>query len=313
MTLYSMEPNRIGNYEIICTICGKTFKAALPHAKYCSTECSTAAFIKQRKEKRIEQRKKKCVVCGVEFQAKRHDTQFCSPKCKQKHYRVTKNGCKTKNRNNVTNTSCGNIATTQNSNKKRTRKQKWMDEEKKKEEQLEQIRKDMQNCDELKESDIKWKYSERERIKYMKAITTYPDLKGLPVKQVLLAYEFRNEQLREHLTEHTTALAGARCYDVMPTGFKPNISYPKDLPVFDFKEECILCRTKEKAISLCPDCWVIIAKALELTAQEKKGWHRWGYEMGIDMEPIRLLLERNKKKLGKFQYRYKGFKLDGDR
>ena len=74
-------------YNKTCLNCTTFFTSQRPEAKYCSTKCSTIAFLSRRKEKLTQQRNKICPVCQMNFLAKRKDSIYCSAACKQKKYR----------------------------------------------------------------------------------------------------------------------------------------------------------------------------------------------------------------------------------
>lgn len=88
-------------HKFNCHHCGKEAYAEYPHAKYCSYRCTNDAYIKRRKERRQEARKKNCMMCGRRFEAKRNDAKYCSLACKQSSYR-----------RRVTDTRQGDVTTT---------------------------------------------------------------------------------------------------------------------------------------------------------------------------------------------------------
>ena len=137
-------------------------------------------------------------------------------------------------------------------------------------------------------------------IKYKKALDTYPDLKSLKnTKLILLAFDFRREQLRSYQVEHTTELANGRC-NVSLGGYHkgeviPKVM-PKDLPALSFEKECVVCHLDKKNISICPECWRLIRKCLDIKGKSlRDGWEGWGVEMNLDLEPLIKLLKSDKK------------------
>ncbi len=127
-------------------------------------------------------------------------------------------------------------------------------------------------------------------IKYKKALDTHQDLKGLKnIKLILLAYDFRQEQMRSYHTEHTTELANARC-NVQLGGYEHK-NIPKDLPALFFEKECVVCHLDKKGINLCPECWQLIRKCLDIKGKShREGWEGWGYEMNLDLSNLVKLL-----------------------
>ena len=128
-------------------------------------------------------------------------------------------------------------------------------------------------------------------IKYKKALDTYPDLALMKnAKLILLAYDFRQEQIKNYHREHTIELADARC-NIQLGGYKNEI-IPEDLLALSFEKECVVCHGIKKIIAICPECWQKIRKCLELKAQKHKqdGWEGWGCEWGLDLQPLIELL-----------------------
>ena len=129
-------------------------------------------------------------------------------------------------------------------------------------------------------------------IKYKKAVDSYPDLKKLKnTKLVLIAYDFRREQIKEYSTEHTTELANARC-NIRLGGYQGGKFMPGDLPALQFEKECVVCHECKKSISICPDCWEKIRRCLNLKGKsDREGWEGWGYEMELDLSDLIQLLK----------------------
>lgn len=139
----------------------------------------------------------------------------------------------------------------------------------------------------------KW-HSETFLIRYAKALEKYPDLKDLPAKLATIAYSFREEQLASYRTNYTTELANARC-DIQLGGFKLPHKIPDDLPALNFDKECIICQEFKKGITLCPSCWQLIRKCLELKHYEsRKNWTTWGVEQHLDLSNLVKLLNSDK-------------------
>lgn len=126
--------------------------------------------------------------------------------------------------------------------------------------------------------------------KYKRALATYPDLSELGNSRlILLAYDFRQEQIRSYHTDHTTEYANARC-NIGCGGYKSDYT-PKDLPALKFEEECVVCWEYKKGVSICPECWQLIRKAFEIKGKShREGWEGWGYEMNLDLSGIVKLL-----------------------
>lgn len=131
-------------------------------------------------------------------------------------------------------------------------------------------------------------------IKYKEALDTYPDLKELNnTKLVLIAYDFRQEQASSYHTEHTTELANARC-NVQLGCYKQN-NIPEDLPALSFEKDCVVCHLNKKGINLCPECWQLIRKCLDLRGRgHREGWEGWGVEMNLDLSNLVKLLRLDK-------------------
>ncbi|MFA6273626.1 MAG: hypothetical protein WC662_00515 [Candidatus Paceibacterota bacterium] len=132
--------------------------------------------------------------------------------------------------------------------------------------------------------------SARNIIKYKQALETYPDLKDLKnTKLILLAYDFRQEQIKSYDTCHTTEYANARCN--IQFGKYENENMPNDLPALSFEKECVVCWTNKKGINLCPECWQLIRKCLDIKGKShREGWDGWGYEMCLDLSNLEKLL-----------------------
>ena len=128
-------------------------------------------------------------------------------------------------------------------------------------------------------------------IKYKKALDTYPDLAEIEnTKLILLAYDFRQEQTKSYHTEHTTELANARC-DIKIGGYEHK-NIPKDLPALSFEKECVVCHLSKKGINLCPECWQLIRKCLDIKGKShREGWEGWGCEMNLDLSSVVKLLK----------------------
>ncbi len=136
--------------------------------------------------------------------------------------------------------------------------------------------------------------STQKKLKYAKALDKYPDLKDLAFLLVIKAYDFREEVLKGYQVDHTSALADARCDIQLGGGFR-NVKLPKDLPAFEFENECAICWEYKKGISICPECWQLIRKALEIKGENhRKGWIGWGVEINLDLSPIVKLLKSDK-------------------
>lgn len=135
-------------------------------------------------------------------------------------------------------------------------------------------------------------------IKYKNAVDTYPDLKELDnIKLILLAYDFRQEQIRSYQTNHTTELANARC-NARLGGYKAHIPTPKGLPALSFEKECIVCHLDKEGINLCPECWQQIRRCLDLKGKShREGWEGWGVEMDLDLSDLVKLLKTPKNEL----------------
>ena len=137
------------------------------------------------------------------------------------------------------------------------------------------------------------RFSTNAIIKYKKALDTYPDLAEIEnTKLILLAYDFRQEQAKSYHTEHTTELANARC-DMKIGGYEHK-SISKDLLALSFEKECIVCHLSKKGINLCPECWQLIRKCLDIKGKShKEGWEGWGCEMNLDLSNVAELLKAN--------------------
>ena len=97
--LYKKENTRIESryrvyggldYSGTCAWCGDSFKAAAPHAMYCSQRCANDAAMERRRQ-RAQQHKathNHCEVCGEPIeQGPGKVRKYCSNKCKQQAYR----------------------------------------------------------------------------------------------------------------------------------------------------------------------------------------------------------------------------------
>jgi len=136
-----------------------------------------------------------------------------------------------------------------------------------------------------------------------KAIKKYPDLKDLGNdKMIVYAYRFREEQLRNLLSWKTTEVANGRCLEPgVRIGewlhYRDILSDdPEWLKRISFNvfDECIVCREAKKTIPICSGCWEKIRKCLELKGKShREGWDGWGYEMGLDLEPLKQLLREH--------------------
>ena len=60
-----------------CELCGKTFWARMPHAKFCSAECRVA-----RTQPKALGHDLRCEHCGKNFHAKMPQAKFCSIRCR---------------------------------------------------------------------------------------------------------------------------------------------------------------------------------------------------------------------------------------
>jgi hypothetical protein len=76
-------------YILKCQYCNSEFFSRNYLTKNCSYRCTNDIGILRRKQRKLQERKKKCLLCGTDFTANRKDTMYCSPKCKQKAYRQT--------------------------------------------------------------------------------------------------------------------------------------------------------------------------------------------------------------------------------
>ena len=132
-------------------------------------------------------------------------------------------------------------------------------------------------------------------IKYKQVIDTYPDLKELgTVKLRMLAYDFRQEQMRDHLSKHASELADGRCNPQLGPFFT-HIPVPGDLPAFSLERECVICFDRKKAISICPDCWRLVRKALDIKGVKgRPGWEHWGLECSLDKSNVVKILKSDK-------------------
>src|SRR3989344_3340481 len=73
-------------------------------------------------------------------------------------------------------------------------------------------------------------------IKYKKALDAYPDLQSIGnTKLILLAYDFRQEQVKSYHSDYTTELANGRC-NVQIGSYKNNVFIPNDLPILQFEK-----------------------------------------------------------------------------
>lgn len=135
-------------------------------------------------------------------------------------------------------------------------------------------------------------FGEKVIVNYGRALAKYPDLEGLPPKLVAIAYSFREEQLREHRSQLQVQLANARSdVGVGNCGFESYPPIPSDIPALKFERECVVCRQEKKGIFICPRCWQLIRRSLELKAMphHKKGWTGWGYEWPLDLTNLKAL------------------------
>lgn len=134
--------------------------------------------------------------------------------------------------------------------------------------------------------------STRDTIKYKKAIEKYPDLMPFRANLTLLAYDFREEQLRDYGFEKMGEIANGRS-DITSIEFK-EVNMPTDLPGIGFHTECVVCAETKNTIQICPVCWGNIRKCLDLKAKHSRdGWDGWGYDMALDLEPLKKLLAEN--------------------
>jgi hypothetical protein len=139
----------------------------------------------------------------------------------------------------------------------------------------------------LRGKGIKKKPQER----YAKAVEKYPDLRSLPVKLAIKAYEFREILLYEYSTRYNTELANARSNPQL-NGLRVKYAIPSDLPFLDFEKDCIVCHDKKEGISICPNCWRLIRKCLNLKGKSyREGWEGWGFEMNLDLSGLVSLLK----------------------
>jgi len=138
------------------------------------------------------------------------------------------------------------------------------------------------------------KLSKAQAIEYKEALSIYPDLKSLPTEKLkLIAFRFRQEQIKNYHTEHTSELADARC-NVQLGGYKNEI-ITEDLPALSFEKECIVCHFNKKGISMCPECWQLLRKCLDLKGKGlREGWDAWGVEMNLDLSGLVQLLRSDK-------------------
>lgn len=129
---------------------------------------------------------------------------------------------------------------------------------------------------------------------FEKAVEAYPDLKKLPTKLAILAYRFREELVRVYAIQNMSAVADARCKPQLSNNFANFPDIPSDLPGIHFEKDCILCRQHRYVIPICPTCWQLIRKCLELKGKShREGWDGWGYEMNLDLSPIVRLLKND--------------------
>ena len=135
--------------------------------------------------------------------------------------------------------------------------------------------------------------SRTQAVKYKEAIGAYPDLKEMgSAKLILLAYDFRQEQIRVYSGNHNTELADARCN--MQLGGYRQENIPKDLPALFFEKECVVCWQNMKGISICPVCWQLLRKCLDLKGAEhsREGWAGWGKDWSLDISNLIRLLKK---------------------
>lgn len=122
---------------------------------------------------------------------------------------------------------------------------------------------------------------------YEKAIATFPDLKDLPSGLAVAAYRFRKEQIRGYGVRLVTSMANARCDPQLDKGIEALPLLPADLPFIEIQNECIVCRLERPTVQICPDCWRLIRKCLDLKGEKARaGWDGWGFEMNLDLGPL---------------------------
>ena len=75
-----------------CCVCNNEFKSFIPHAKYCSIECSETIHKKHMRDAYIHKpkRKLKCKLCGSIFESNRWSARYCSDVCSQRAESSTK-------------------------------------------------------------------------------------------------------------------------------------------------------------------------------------------------------------------------------
>ena len=69
-----------------CVVCGRSFKARVSNAKYCSDDCRRKAKNLRSRDQRKSQRKtyhKTCTVCGSVFETFTNNKIYCSKECKR--------------------------------------------------------------------------------------------------------------------------------------------------------------------------------------------------------------------------------------
>ena len=76
-----------GCYLRTCSICGRIFYAARPHAMLCSQRCNQVATLRRRHERNRRMRHRRCPRCGALFVARRKDGVYCSNACRQAMHR----------------------------------------------------------------------------------------------------------------------------------------------------------------------------------------------------------------------------------
>jgi uncharacterized UBP type Zn finger protein len=70
---------------------------------------------------------------------------------------------------------------------------------------------------------------------------------------------------------------------------------PEDLPALSFERECVVCHESKKGINLCPECWQLIRKCLDIKGDSRRdGWTGWGVDMNLDLSNVVKLLRTDK-------------------
>lgn len=74
-------------HQRACAVCGTSFSADRPWARYCSPGCKRAALLRNRRAAGRQRRQRRCPRCGNLFVAARADGVYCSNACRQAMHR----------------------------------------------------------------------------------------------------------------------------------------------------------------------------------------------------------------------------------